>query len=113
MVLIRSHDALFRYVFGEPEQMAELVRALLPPAAAADVDWSTLTRIDGTFVDPARSCARNATSCPMGFIRAAARISSAVDSEAKATAEKNSHAARNLQFIDRTMTSMPPPCRFF
>jgi hypothetical protein len=53
MVLIRSHDALFRYVFGEPEQMAELVRALLPPEAAADIDWSTLTRIDGTFVDQA------------------------------------------------------------
>ena len=40
------------YALGKAQRvMAELVRALLPPEAAADVDWSTLTRIDGTFVD--------------------------------------------------------------
>ena len=53
MVLIRSHDALVRYIFGEPEQMAELLRACLPPAMAAAIDWSTLRRVEGSFVDEA------------------------------------------------------------
>ncbi len=53
MVLVRSHDGLFRFVFGEPEQMAELLRSQLPPALAAAIQWSTLRRIEGTFVDEA------------------------------------------------------------
>lgn len=53
MVLIRSHDALFRFVFGEPEQMAELLRARLPASLVAAIDWSTLHRLDGSFVDAA------------------------------------------------------------
>src|SRR5262245_16443032 len=51
MVLIRSHDALVRYVFGEPEQMAELLCSVLPAEIAAAIDWTTLTRVDGQFVD--------------------------------------------------------------
>jgi predicted transposase YdaD len=51
MVLIRSHDALFRFVFGEPEQMAELLRSNLPAAVAAAIDWGSLRRLDGSFVD--------------------------------------------------------------
>ena len=42
MELIRTHDALFKFVFGEPDQMAELLRARLPKAVAAAIDWSTL-----------------------------------------------------------------------
>jgi len=48
---IRSHDALFRFVFGHPEQMAELLRSLLPPEVTAATDWSTLQRLDGYFLD--------------------------------------------------------------
>jgi predicted transposase YdaD len=48
---IRSHDALFRFVFGEPEQMADLLRRSLPAALAAAIDWASLRAVDGTFVD--------------------------------------------------------------
>jgi hypothetical protein len=48
---IRTHDALFRFVFGEPEQMAELLRAALPASLHAEIDWSGLRAVDGTFVD--------------------------------------------------------------
>ncbi|HEX5050975.1 MAG TPA: Rpn family recombination-promoting nuclease/putative transposase, partial [Planctomycetota bacterium] len=50
---IRSHDGLFQFVFGEPEQMAELLRACLPAAVADQIDWSTLARVPGSFVDEA------------------------------------------------------------
>ncbi len=53
MELVRTHDQLFRFVFGEPEQMAELLRSQLPAALTAAIDWSTLRRIDGSFVDKA------------------------------------------------------------
>lgn len=53
MALVRSHDGLFRFVFGEPEQMAELLRSQLPSAMAAAIRWSTLRRIEGSFVDEA------------------------------------------------------------
>ena len=48
---IRSHDALFRFVFGEPEQMAELLSGCLPPALVAAIRWPTLHRLPDTFVD--------------------------------------------------------------
>jgi hypothetical protein len=48
---IRSHDALFRFVFGHPEQMAELLRSVLPSEVAATIDWGTLQRLDGYFLD--------------------------------------------------------------
>lgn len=53
MALIRSHDALFRFVFGEPETMADLVRSQLPADAAACLDWRSMRRRDGSFVDAA------------------------------------------------------------
>ncbi|MBL8756552.1 MAG: Rpn family recombination-promoting nuclease/putative transposase [Planctomycetes bacterium] len=46
-----SHDGLFRFVFGEPEQMADLLRSCLPPALVAAIRWSTLRRLPDTFVD--------------------------------------------------------------
>ena len=54
-----SHDGLFRFVFGEPEQMADLLRSCLPPELAAAIRWSTLRRLPDTFVDKvlgARRC---------------------------------------------------------
>src|SRR5688572_17953167 len=51
VTVIRSHDALFRFVFGEPEQMGELLKCNLPPAVVAAIDWGALRRVDGTFVD--------------------------------------------------------------
>jgi hypothetical protein len=41
MELIRSHDALFRFVFGDLEQAADLLRAILPrPGSARRPCWS-------------------------------------------------------------------------
>lgn len=48
---IRSHDALFRFVFGEPEQMAELLQGCLPPSLVGAIRWPTLQRLPDTFVD--------------------------------------------------------------
>ncbi|MFY9344315.1 MAG: Rpn family recombination-promoting nuclease/putative transposase [Planctomycetota bacterium] len=53
MELIRTHDGLFKFVFGEPEQMAELLRACLPAGLVAAIDWTTLRRVPGSFVDKA------------------------------------------------------------
>ncbi len=51
MEIIRSHDALFRFVFGDVETMGSLLRAELPAAVVAAIDWSSLRRCDGSFVD--------------------------------------------------------------
>ncbi len=48
---IRSHDQLFRFVFREPEQMADLLRGCLPPALVDAIRWPTLRRLPDTFVD--------------------------------------------------------------
>lgn len=48
---IRSHDQLFRFVFHEPEQMADLLRGCLPPALVDAIRWPTLRRLPDTFVD--------------------------------------------------------------
>src|SRR5262245_62067519 len=51
MVVIRSHDALFRFVFGEPEQIAELLGSTLPSVVRCAIDWGSLRNIGGSFVD--------------------------------------------------------------
>jgi hypothetical protein len=48
---IRSHDKLFKFVFGAPEQMAELLQHCLPPNLAAEIDPSSVRRIDGELID--------------------------------------------------------------
>ena len=45
------HDALFRGVFGDPQRAAELLRSVLPEDVIAAVEWSSLHRIDTSFVD--------------------------------------------------------------
>ena len=47
------HDALFRAVFGDPDNAAELLRSILPAAITAAIDWRTLRRVEGSFVDEA------------------------------------------------------------
>ena len=46
------HDALFQYVFSNPEHAAPALRTMLPAALAQKVDFSTLTLAPGHFVDP-------------------------------------------------------------
>lgn len=48
---LQPHDALFRYTFSQREHAASLLRAVLPPALAAAVDWRTLRIEKGSFVD--------------------------------------------------------------
>lgn len=49
----RSHDGIVKFVFGEPEQMAGLLRATLPSDLVAAIDWQTLHRVPGSFVEKA------------------------------------------------------------
>ena len=51
--LQHPHDALFRAVFGDPDNAAELLRSVLPAAITAAIDWRTLRRVEGSFVDDA------------------------------------------------------------
>jgi hypothetical protein len=49
--LAQPHDALFRAVFGDPQHAGPLLRALLLPAIAAAVDWTTLAPAPDNLVD--------------------------------------------------------------
>jgi predicted transposase/invertase (TIGR01784 family) len=47
------HDALFKEIYGRPEHAAGALRAVVPAAVGERLDWSTLARCPGSFVDPA------------------------------------------------------------
>ncbi|MFT3763943.1 MAG: Rpn family recombination-promoting nuclease/putative transposase [Minicystis sp.] len=47
------HDALVKFVFGNPEHAAGELRHILRPQLAARIDWSTLLLCSGSFVDEA------------------------------------------------------------
>ena len=47
----RPHDKLFRTVFGDPAETVGLLRAYLPEPLATELQWSSLTLQDATFVD--------------------------------------------------------------
>jgi predicted transposase YdaD len=46
------HDALFKAVFGDPEHARGALRAVVPAVLAEALDWPTLVRRPGSFVDP-------------------------------------------------------------
>lgn len=46
------HDALFKATFETPEHAAELLRQILPAPIAIAIDWTTLRREAGSFIDP-------------------------------------------------------------
>jgi predicted transposase YdaD len=48
----RPHDTLFRYAFERPEIAEGELRALLPPAVVAALDFSTLRLEPGSLADP-------------------------------------------------------------
>lgn len=48
----QPHDALFRLVFGDPDNTASELRSVLPPRLAARIDLDNLRPQPGTFVDP-------------------------------------------------------------
>ncbi len=51
--LYHPHDKLFRAVFSDSTEAASLLQVALPPALRGDFNWSTLTLLEGTFLDDA------------------------------------------------------------
>jgi predicted transposase/invertase (TIGR01784 family) len=49
--MTNPHDALFQYTFSRPEHAARLFRDRLPASIGERVDWATLERLPGSFVD--------------------------------------------------------------
>ena len=47
----QPHDRLFRSVFSDAGEAAGLLQAALPDTVRNTFDWTTLTLVDGTFVD--------------------------------------------------------------
>ena len=47
----QPHDKLFRAVFSDTAEAAGLLQAALPAAIRDQLDWPTLTLLDGTFLD--------------------------------------------------------------
>jgi len=45
------HDALFKYVFSQPEHAASELRAVLPAELSRRIDWSSLELQPTSFVD--------------------------------------------------------------
>jgi predicted transposase/invertase (TIGR01784 family) len=48
----RREDALFKYVFSQPEHAAGELQSMLPPEIVRHVDWSSLEVVPASFVDP-------------------------------------------------------------
>ena len=49
--LSKPHDTLFRRAFGRTTNARDLLRTALPASIARAIDWRSLRRVDGTFVD--------------------------------------------------------------
>ncbi|KIG18688.1 Mobile element protein [Enhygromyxa salina] len=49
----RPHDALFKAAFDTPKHAAGLLRQVIPPQLCAQIQWHTLARERGSFIDPA------------------------------------------------------------
>ena len=47
----QPHDRLFRAVFSDPGEAVSLLQTALPDTLRHSFDWTTLTLVDGTFVD--------------------------------------------------------------
>jgi predicted transposase YdaD len=45
------HDGMFKQVFGNPELASQELRAVLPPAMVASIDWPAMTPMPTSFVD--------------------------------------------------------------
>jgi hypothetical protein len=52
LMSVRPHDALLKFAFEAPPNAAALLRELLPPAVCDAIDWETLGREAGSYVDP-------------------------------------------------------------
>ncbi|MFO7561363.1 MAG: Rpn family recombination-promoting nuclease/putative transposase [Enhygromyxa sp.] len=48
----KPHDALFKAAFEHPAHAADLFRCTLPESLREGIDYGSLTREDGSFIDP-------------------------------------------------------------
>ena len=51
--LHHPHDKLFRTVFSDTTEAADFLRGYVPEPLSRELDWSTLTLLDGSFIDEA------------------------------------------------------------
>ena len=49
--IYQPHDRLFRAVFSDAGEAASLLQAALPDTIRGSFDWTTLTLVEGTFID--------------------------------------------------------------
>ena len=56
------HDALFKYVFSQPEHAASALRSLLPEALSQRLDWSSLELQPASFVGEQELRSRSLTA---------------------------------------------------
>ena len=47
----QPHDRLFRSVFSDAAEAAGLLQTALPATLRNSFDWTTLTLVDGTYID--------------------------------------------------------------
>ena len=58
---VGHHDNLVKFAFSIPEHARGVLATALPPTVAARLDLSTLTHIQGTFVDESLQDRRSST----------------------------------------------------
>ena len=51
--IYQPHDKLFRTVFADVGEAGSLLQAYLPESLSRQLNWATLTLLDGTFIDEA------------------------------------------------------------
>ena len=61
------HDRLFRAVFSDAKETADLLRSALPRDVSDKVHWDSLRLIDGTFIDDALREERNRSALRGGL----------------------------------------------
>jgi len=64
----QPHNRHFRAVFSDPKETARLLQATLPGVIRDSLDWTTLTLLDGTFVDEDLQEGRSALLCQVKHI---------------------------------------------
>ena len=47
----QPHDRIFRAVFSDTDEAAGLLQTVLPDTLRNHCDWTTLTLLDGSFID--------------------------------------------------------------
>lgn len=47
----QPHDRLFRAIFSDASEAASLLQTALPDTIRDSFDWTTLTLVEGTFID--------------------------------------------------------------